>query len=82
MRGHTKRQTGRFTARDHAGNVYTVYIFTEYSPAGTRDDPHAMLEGMKELQVADGSPVNRKQQGEYEIVSTGVILRSDDPKAP
>ena len=77
-----KRRTGAFTARSDDGRQYTIYIYTEYTNAGSRDDPHAVLEGLKELVLSDGSPVNRRDKGVYEIVGTGITLRSDSPDAP
>ena len=77
-----KKRTGSFSARDDNGRQYTIHIYTEYTNAGSRDDPHAVLEGPKELVLSDGSHVNRRDKGIYEIVGTGVTLRSDSPDAP
>ena len=77
-----KRRTGTFTARGDDGREYTVYIRrTPSKNVGSRDDLGAMLEGINSYELSDGSPVNRRDKGVYEIVSTGVILRSDSPDA-
>lgn len=41
-----------------------------------------MVEGLKELRTPDGLHVNRLGRGEYQIVQTGVSLRSNSPDAP
>ena len=80
-REHT-RQARRFAAYDDTGKAHTVYIYTQSLSAGAYGDRRTTIEGMTELQLADGSPVSRKQQGEYEVVATGMILRSADPNTP
>jgi putative component of toxin-antitoxin plasmid stabilization module len=77
-----KRQTGRFTASGDDGRQYTVYIYTDVIDAGTFGDPNAVVEGLKELRTSDGMAVNHRQKGEYQVVQTGVVLRSSSPDAP
>jgi hypothetical protein len=77
-----KKQTGQFSAVGDDGRQYTIFIYTDFTDAGNFEDPHAAVEGMKELRTSDGMRVNRLQQGEYVVVQTGVILRSSSPGAP
>jgi len=81
MSERTKRQTGKFVAYDATGKAYMVYIYTEYLSTGKYGIPNAQLVGRKDLHLANGWPVNRMQQGVYEIGGTGMILRSSDPSA-
>ena len=76
-----KKQTGSFRAIGNDGRQYTVYIYTDFNDAGTFEDPNAVVQGLKELRTSDGMHINRRQQGEYEIVQTGVVLRSSSPEA-
>jgi hypothetical protein len=66
-----RRRTGQFTALDNDGRSYTIHIYT-----------YCTREGAKELQMPAGQPVNRRDKGVYEIVTSGVILRSSAPNAP
>lgn len=77
-----KRQTGSFVATGDDGREYTVYIYTEFVDAGSRRNPRAVVQGLKELRTSDGMAVNRLQKGEYQIEETGVVLRSDSADAP
>jgi hypothetical protein len=68
MRSRTKR----FIARDDAGRLHPLDIYTDYAPAGTPENPHAMTEGHSELFTLDRRRVQRKEKGVYEIIETGV----------
>jgi hypothetical protein len=77
-----KKRTGSFSATGTDGRQYTVYIYIDFIDAGSFENPNAVAKGLKELRTSDGMHVNRRQQGEYEIVQTGVVLRSNSPTAP
>ena len=76
------KHTGSFEAVGSDSETHTVFVFTDYIDVGTRTDPHAVVEGLKELRTSDGFAVNRVSKGEYKIVQTGVSLRSDSSDAP
>ena len=76
------KHTGTFEAIGSDSETYTVFVFTNYIDAGTKTDPHAALEGLKELRTFDGLAVNRVNKGEYKVVQTGISLRSDSRDAP
>lgn len=78
----TRRISGTFRARGADGREHTVLVVTDYLRGGTYDDPHAVVEGPKALRTAAGAAVERLGKGEYRIVDTGEILRSDAPDAP
>ena len=77
-----KRLTGTFMARGDDHRVYTIYEYTDFVDAGNHDDPSAEIPGLKELQTSNGAPINYKEKGVYQIMSTGVVLRTDASKRP
>jgi hypothetical protein len=77
-----RRMIGQFIATDENGRRYTILIFTNVIKAGTLENPSMEEEGMKELTTFEGMAVNRLEKGKYQIVQTGIIVRSDSPDAP
>jgi hypothetical protein len=43
-------------------------------PAGTLNDPHAVVEGLSMLMTGSGEHVNRVGDDMFQVVSTGVTL--------
>jgi hypothetical protein len=76
------RHTGTFQAIGSDNETYTVLVYSNDIAAGTLSDPHAVVEGLKELRTSGGLAVNRMGKGEYQVVQTRVSLRSDSPDAP
>jgi hypothetical protein len=78
------RHTATFGATGDDGGKYTVHVFTDFIPAPTPQNPSAEWEwqGPKRLRTSAGRAVTRRARGEYQIVRTGVILRTGDPAAP
>ncbi|PXX87834.1 hypothetical protein [Halomonas heilongjiangensis] len=76
------RYDGSFVAHDNEGNQYVINIYTDIIDAGTFEDPNATREGLKRLISENGSNVNHLEREKYQIVQTGVVVRSDDPDAP
>ena len=76
-----KRLTDRFIAFDDGGRKYILFVFTEYTEAGTSGGPSDMIEGWKEVQTSEGQEVNVVSHGVYKIVRSGVMLRSDAKNA-
>jgi hypothetical protein len=77
-----KKYNGSFPATGDDGRQYTVCIYTDFIDAANSEDPNAVAEGLKELRTSDGMAVRRRDKGEYQVVQTGVILRSYSPDAP
>jgi hypothetical protein len=50
-------------------------------PNRRRFSPALTIEGMIEIKTESGQSVSIIKKGQYEIVQTGEILASDDPKA-
>ena len=71
-----------FTALDDDGNEYRLKVYQENVPAGTRDNPSAVIPGLKRIVTDDGESVNRVRKGVYKIVASGTVVRSSDPGAP
>ena len=76
------RHTGSFTAVDEDNIKWTLHILTDFVDAGTFADPHKQLKGFREIRTDDGGAVTRLAKGEYQVIDTGKILRSEDPLAP
>ena len=74
--------TQEFTATDEEGTEYRLLLYQDFVPAHTFDNPSAVVPGLTRILTEDGESVNRVKKGEYEIVQTGVRLRSSDPDAP
>ena len=74
--------TQEFTATDEDGTEHRLLVYQQFIPAGSFDDPSAVIPGLRRIVTEDGESVNRVRKGEYEIVQTGVRLRSSDPDAP
>ena len=70
-----------FVAHDERGSSHTIHVYTEFMETRTFDAATTELEGMNELRTASGQPVNRIAKGEYEIVDSGMALKSSAPDA-
>ena len=57
------------------GRVFVVEEYQEYIDAGSKDDPHATIPGMKYLLLEDGSRVNHIDDDTFKIVQSGTVLR-------
>ena len=80
--GSTRRISGTFQARSDDGREHTVLIITDYlHHQGPYDDPDAVVEGARRLRTTEGAEVQRIRRGEYQVVDTGEVLRSDAPDA-
>ena len=77
-----KRHTGIVTAYGDDGRLYTLYIYTNNVPARTYPQRRPMIESAIELATSDGQPVRGRAKGLYEIITTGVLLRSYTSDAP
>jgi hypothetical protein len=60
--------------RDDDGTVYDVDEIQEYNDASTYDGP-GWVEGLKRLELADGSHVNHIDDDTFKIVRTGTVIR-------
>lgn len=69
------RWVGEFQAKDEFGNTYTVNEYQELIEARSFNQPTEWLEGMKILELDDGSKVNFLDDRTFQIVSTNTILR-------
>lgn len=72
----------QFTAVDDAGTEHRLLVYQKQVPAPTRKDSKAVIPGLKRIVTEYGDTTNRLKKGEYQIVATGVVLRSSDPDAP
>jgi hypothetical protein len=76
------RYQSSFDAVDDAGNRCPLHVYADFIDAGTRSNPKAQLEGLKQIRTGSGGAVNRLDKGRYKVLLTGQVLSSDDPRAP
>ena len=72
----------KFHAQGDGGFDGTLFVFAEIIGARTLDKGNLEAQGRKSIRTEDGRSVNRLGKGEYKIVVTGEILRSDASDAP
>lgn len=68
-------QTGEFQCRNDAGHVFIVLEYTQYSEYLLLSGEVSRVAGMKEFQTNYGQSLNLRDDGTFETVSTGEILR-------
>ncbi len=71
-----------FEAKDQGGRAQVLRVYAPAISAGTRGNPNATTQGLKEIRTADGRSVNRIAKGHYAILFPPMDLFSDDPDAP
>ena len=76
------RHTGTFLVTGSDGRLYTISVHTEYRDAPTLGAREELVEGRQTLWTATGRAVQRRCRGEYQMLGTGVLLRSHDAQAP
>ena len=64
----------QFDARNANGQVYRLYVYQDIIDAGTFDDPHATLPGMKRIVTGQGQHVNFIDDNTFKIVATDETL--------
>jgi hypothetical protein len=77
-----KRQPRILAAQGDDGRQYTLYIYTDSALPATRMATRAPLADSTEIATSDGHLVRWRAKGVYEIVTTGVVLRSAELDAP
>ena len=75
------RQKGSFLAKDTQGHWRRLYVWVHIIDVGDVLGPDAIIEGMIEIKTGSGQSVSVISKGQYEVVQTGEMLTSDDPKA-
>jgi hypothetical protein len=72
---------GQFTAQAVDGTEYTIDQVVWYLLLRPGDGPPELLREGPFLLTANGLEVEKLGPGEYQVVSTGLVLRSADPAA-
>jgi hypothetical protein len=75
----TIQHTRTFTATELYGKRYTIHVYKDRKHIAGFGGASAIVDGLNMLKTSDGLSVRRIAKGEYEIVQTGVRLRSTDP---
>jgi hypothetical protein len=70
----------RFRAHGNDGNEYEVCVWVPRINTSTLSG-RSSAEGLPELRTSTGLAVNVLGKGRYQIVQTGVVLESSDPRA-
>ncbi len=65
----------RFKVRTDTGKEYTVIIYQEYIDVSSLDNPHAEIEGFKELRTSSGLHLNFIDPKTFKVVETNEIVR-------
>ncbi len=78
-----RRRAGSFWAVDGDSKRHYVIIYAQYTDApADGSNGHDEVPSLLEYVTSTGLRVNRLEKGHYQIIQTGVILRSDTPDAP
>ena len=77
-----QRQVRILTAYGDDGQQYSLYVYSDAAHPGTRTAPRTPMDGSTDLATSDGHIVRWRAKGVYEIVITGVVLRSAERDAP
>lgn len=70
----TEKLVERFEAQDDAGNTYTVHVFQEFRNAGTLDNPHATVAGMKRATLSNGQRLSPINETTYKIFINDITI--------
>ena len=77
-----KRYTRIISAHGDDGQQYSLYVYSDSAHAETRTASRTPMGASIDLATSDGQLVRWRAKGVYEIVSTGVVLRSAQQDAP
>ena len=66
--------TGKFTVTDDSGRLYEIIEYTQSERTDISGSYSLRVKGLKEYELADGSPVREISKTEFEIVVSGVRL--------
>jgi hypothetical protein len=69
----------RSAARGDDGNDYEVCEYVSRIDTSTLDE-RSSIEGLSMLRTSTGLALNRLSKGRYQVVQTGVVLVSNDPR--
>ncbi|MEQ1509030.1 MAG: hypothetical protein ABL909_01350 [Sphingopyxis sp.] len=64
----------QFDTRKANGQVVRLYVYQDMINAGTSDDPHATIPGMKRIETGQGQYVNFIDENTFKIVATDETL--------
>lgn len=71
----TESVIARHRAKDDHGEVYTVLEIQRFVDAGTAENPHHIVKGIKRLALDDGREVVEVDPEKFKIVATQQIIR-------
>lgn len=68
-------ESNRFQVRSDSGKIYVIIEYQEYLPAGTQDNPHAEVEGLKSWRTREGLTVSYIDTKTFQIIKTNETVR-------
>jgi hypothetical protein len=71
-----------FTATDDTGQQHTLNLYAEFYHFTPLAGAKNVRQGMFDIEAEDGSKVNHLGGGKFQVVSTGLLLHSADPRLP
>jgi hypothetical protein len=74
--------TGRYRSAGDDDRCYVVEVWTTFAVPGSLPDAGVEPPLQQTLQTSAGEKVEYLSKGQYQLVGTGVRLRSDAPDAP
>jgi hypothetical protein len=64
-----ERLIEEFDVRTDAGQILRLYVYQDIIDAGSHDDPHATLPGLKRIVTGNGDPVNLIDEETFDLVT-------------
>lgn len=71
-----------FVATDAAGQQHTLEVWVDMHYSTSLSGTETARPGLLEIRTEEGLNVNALGNGDFQVVVTGLLLHSDDPKAP
>lgn len=76
---HYVRRTGLFRGLGSDGRAYTIIEYTHLQEYNMIGGERLVHEGLEEYRTTAGHPVNRRDDGTFQIVATGVSVQPSPP---
>lgn len=77
------KKTNQFTAISKKGEKFSIIEYTEFKDITDKDSAglKEFMPVQKKLKTSTGGIVDRIKKGEYIIVDSNIVIKSDDPNA-
>lgn len=68
------KEVKRYSVLDAHGSKLQIICYQEYLPAGTLDNPNAVVPGLQYLEDMNRNKVNQISESQFQVVTTGELL--------